>query len=173
MGERGKKGRAEGQINLLGTAGTMGMHMVSGPIVGFALGCLADKWLDSWPFGAGAGILLGLAAGFRNVWEDARYLSRANEENDRKKKQEEEGKSREERSLSAEKRTLLEPDAPFPSPSVIKSGNKHERSAAALLAGTAEPWEKEFDELEEALNILQSKVPENEAESEKNKHGHN
>ena len=46
-------------------------------------------------------------------------------------------------------------------------------AAAALLAGTAEPWEKEFDELEEALNILQSRVPENEAESEKNKHGHN
>lgn len=173
MGERGKKGRAEGQINLLGTAGTMGMHMVSGPMVGFALGYLADKWLDSWPFGAGTGILLGLAAGFRNVWEDARYLSRANEENDRKKKQEEERKSREESPAASEKRDRLEPDAPADSSPSMNAGNRHDGSAAALLAGTAEPWEKEFDELEEALNILQSRVPENEAESEKNKHGHN
>ncbi|MGN1038141.1 MAG: AtpZ/AtpI family protein, partial [Mailhella sp.] len=104
MGEKEKKGRAEGQINLLGTAGTMGMHMVSGPMVGFALGFLADKWLDSWPFGAGAGILLGLIAGFRNVWEDTRYLARANEENDRKKKREGERKSREEIPAASEKR---------------------------------------------------------------------
>ncbi len=65
-----------GMFSLLGTASTMGLHMVSGPIVGGALGWLADKWLDSWPVGAAVGLLLGVAAGFRNVWVDARYLIR-------------------------------------------------------------------------------------------------
>lgn len=65
-----------GMFSLLGTASTMGLHMVSGPIVGGALGWLMDGWLDSWPIGAGIGVLLGVAAGFRNVWTDAKFLIR-------------------------------------------------------------------------------------------------
>lgn len=70
---------SSGLFSLLGTASTMGLHMVSGPIVGCALGWLADKWFDSWPVGAAVGLLLGVAAGFRNVWVDARYLIREQE----------------------------------------------------------------------------------------------
>lgn len=68
-----------GMFSLLGTASTMGLHMVSGPIVGGVLGWLVDKWLDSWPIGAAVGLGLGVAAGFRNVWVDARYLIREQE----------------------------------------------------------------------------------------------
>ncbi|MGN1038891.1 MAG: hypothetical protein ACI4P0_05800, partial [Mailhella sp.] len=107
------------------------------------------------------------------VWEDARYLAGSNEENDRKKKREEERKSRREGPAASEKRDRLEPDAPSDSSPSMNAGNRHDGSAAALLAGTAEPWEKEFDELEEALNLLRSRVPENAAETEKNTHGHN
>ncbi|MCH5277253.1 MAG: AtpZ/AtpI family protein [Desulfovibrionaceae bacterium] len=57
----------------------MGLHMVTGPAVGAGLGWLADRWLDSWPAGSAIGLLLGVAAGFRNVWMDARYLIRAQE----------------------------------------------------------------------------------------------
>ena len=82
-----KKDREQpGQISLLGTASTMGLHMVSGPIVGGGLGWLVDKWLDTWPVGAAVGLLLGLAAGFRNVWIDARYLVRSNAERDAQEK---------------------------------------------------------------------------------------
>ena len=41
--------KAPGSFSLLGTASTMGLHMVSGPIVGGGLGWLIDSWLDSWP----------------------------------------------------------------------------------------------------------------------------
>lgn len=68
-----------GLFSLLGTASTLGLHMVTGPLVGAGLGWLADTWLGSWPVGAAIGLLLGVAAGFRNVWADARYLIRAQE----------------------------------------------------------------------------------------------
>ncbi len=74
---------APGRFSLLGTASTMGLHMVSGPLVGGGLGWLLDSWLDSWPWCAGAGLLLGIAAGFRNVWIDARYLIRSEERIDK------------------------------------------------------------------------------------------
>ncbi len=77
-----------GMFSLLGTAGTMGLHMVSGPIVGGVLGWLADKWLDSWPVGAAVGLLLGVAAGFRNVWVDARYLIRGQNDTSTRNKEE-------------------------------------------------------------------------------------
>ena len=66
-------------FSLLGTASTMGLHMVSGPIVGAVLGWLIDRWLDSWPVGAAVGLFLGIIAGFRNVWADARFLIREQE----------------------------------------------------------------------------------------------
>ena len=69
-------------FGLLGIASTMGMHMVSGPLVGGGLGWLVDHWLDSWPIGFGIGILLGIAAGFRNVWADAKRLQRGQAELD-------------------------------------------------------------------------------------------
>lgn len=69
-------------FGLLGIASTMGMHMVSGPLVGGGLGWLIDHWLDSWPIGFGIGILLGIAAGFRNVWADAKRLERGQAEMD-------------------------------------------------------------------------------------------
>lgn len=78
----GQPDRADrpGLFSLLGTASTMGLHMVTGPAVGAGLGWLLDRWLDSWPVGAAIGLLLGVAAGFRNVWADARWLIRAQEE---------------------------------------------------------------------------------------------
>ncbi len=82
MSNSPKKSSRPGQVSLLGTASTMGLHMVSGPVVGGCLGWLADHWLGSWPIGAGIGLFLGMAAGFRNVWIDARYLARVNAEAD-------------------------------------------------------------------------------------------
>lgn len=112
MPDSPRKSDRPGQASLLGTASTMGLHMVSGPIVGGGMGWLADHWLGTWPIGAGIGLLLGMAAGFRNVWIDARYLARVNAEAD--------AEAREQRAAPPEtrrrERRVLAPDkAPEPS----------------------------------------------------------
>lgn len=74
--------RPASMFGLLGIASTMGMHMVSGPVVGGGLGWLIDRGLGSWPVGFGIGIVLGIVAGFRNVWIDAKRLERGQAELD-------------------------------------------------------------------------------------------
>lgn len=76
----------QGLFDALGRASVMGLHMVSGIIVGCLLGYWLDKWLETSPWLAGAGLVLGIAAGFRNVWLDARILLRQGEESDAGKK---------------------------------------------------------------------------------------
>ena len=67
----------------LGTASTMGLHMVSGPIVGSVLGYSCDTYLfESWPYGSIIGFILGVMAGFRNVHADAKLLQKRQEEMD-------------------------------------------------------------------------------------------
>lgn len=61
-------------LDSVGRASIMGLHMVSGLIVGVLLGYALDHWLDTFPWGAGVGLLLGIGAGFRNVWIDAKHL---------------------------------------------------------------------------------------------------
>ncbi len=76
----------------IGTASTIGMHMVSGPIVGSGLGYLCDSYLfDSWPIGSIIGFFIGVAAGFRNVYLDSKKLQKQQSEmennNEQSKKQ--------------------------------------------------------------------------------------
>ena len=80
--------RPGSMFGLLGIASTMGMHMISGPLAGGGIGWLVDRQLDSWPVGFGIGILLGIAAGFRNVWVDARYLIRGQNDTSTRNKDE-------------------------------------------------------------------------------------
>ena len=54
----------------------MGLHMVSGIIVGCLLGYWLDKWFGTYPWCAGVGLIVGIGAGFRNIWLDARILLR-------------------------------------------------------------------------------------------------
>lgn len=64
-------------FGMLGTASTMGMHMISGPLVGSGLGYLCDEYIfDSYPIGLCIGVVLGVFAGFRNIYLDAKYLQR-------------------------------------------------------------------------------------------------
>lgn len=63
-------------MRALATTGVMGLHMVSGPAVGFAIGYGLDVWLETTPW-CGAGLLfVGIGAGFLNVWRDAKELLR-------------------------------------------------------------------------------------------------
>ncbi len=63
-------------MEVFATAGTIGMHMVSGPIVGFAIGYGLDKWLGIHPWGKLAFFLIGIGAGFLNVHRDSQNLLR-------------------------------------------------------------------------------------------------
>lgn len=68
------KTKRGGLLDIVGRASVMGLHMVSGLLVGVLLGYGLDHWLDTFPWGAGIGLLFGIGAGFRNVWIDAKYL---------------------------------------------------------------------------------------------------
>ena len=60
----------------LATTGVIGMHMVSGPLVGFAIGYGLDAWLGTGPWLKLVFLVMGIIAGFMNVYEDTRRLLR-------------------------------------------------------------------------------------------------
>lgn len=171
MSQEKKESAPRGQISLLGTASTMGLHMVSGPIVGGVLGWLVDKWLDSWPVGAGIGLLLGLAAGFRNVWIDARYLARSNAERDAQEKARREAELAEQEkrrvSVPDPARAALVPDTPESLAADEGRAERQDELTASVLAGTADPSERDLDELNEALEQLRRELKEDQAENGK------
>lgn len=145
-------------FGLLGIASTMGMHMISGPLVGGGLGWLIDHWLDSWPVGFGIGILLGIVAGFRNVWADAKRLERGQAEIDAARAAEQ--AARAEAALSEDgrrhprvpKRPLLPEDQDETPPA--RDGDENAARAArdgATPPDAATAWEA-YAELKRELN---------------------
>ena len=74
------KENKQGLFDSLGRASVMGLHMVSGIIVGCLLGYWLDKWFGTYPWCAGVGLIVGIGAGFRNIWLDARILLRQGEQ---------------------------------------------------------------------------------------------
>lgn len=75
-----------GTMDVLATAGTIGLHMVSGPIVGFAIGYGLDAWLGTSPWLKMVFFFIGIAAGFKNVYDDTRRLLRKMQAEDDKKR---------------------------------------------------------------------------------------
>ena len=71
-----KDGRAG---SMLGTASVMGLHLVSGPLVGGFIGYGLDRFFGT-RFLILVMIFLGFVAGFRMLLEDARRLNRLNNE---------------------------------------------------------------------------------------------
>ncbi len=61
-------------MEALATTGVIGLHLVSGPLVGFALGYGLDYWLGTGPWGKLIFLVIGIAAGFLNVYRDTRHL---------------------------------------------------------------------------------------------------
>lgn len=63
-------------IRAMANTGVMGLHMVSGPAVGFAIGYGLDIWLGTAPWCGLVFLFVGIGAGFLNVWRDAQSLIR-------------------------------------------------------------------------------------------------
>lgn len=61
-------------IKSMATAGVIGLHLASGPIVGFAIGYGLDVWLGTSPWCKMIFLLIGIGAGFLNVWRDTQDL---------------------------------------------------------------------------------------------------
>lgn len=73
-------------FDTLATAGTIGLHMVSGPMVGFAIGYGLDYWLGTSPWFKLIFLLIGIGAGFLNVYEDSKRLLRRMQADDDKRR---------------------------------------------------------------------------------------
>lgn len=61
-------------IEGMASTGVIGMHMVSGPLVGVAIGYFLDKWLGTGPWLKLAFLIIGVGAGFLNVYVDTKGL---------------------------------------------------------------------------------------------------
>lgn len=69
-------------MNSLNRAGTIGLHMVSGVAVGGGIGYFLDQWLDTSPLLLIIFLILGILAGFNNVYKDTQRLIRDLEKHD-------------------------------------------------------------------------------------------
>ena len=62
------------KLGALAYAGTMGMHLVAGPAVGFGIGYLLDGWFGTDPWMKAVFFVIGIISGFRLVYEDSRKI---------------------------------------------------------------------------------------------------
>jgi ATP synthase protein I len=72
-------------INSLSQAGSIGLHMVSGIVVGALMGYFLDHWLGTSPWLTGIFLVLGIIAGFKNVYIDTKRLIAKQKEEDQAK----------------------------------------------------------------------------------------
>lgn len=71
-----KQGKQSGALELLSTAGTIGLQLVCATFIGLAMGYFLDKWLGTSPWLLVIFLLLGIVAGFRDVYLEARRIQR-------------------------------------------------------------------------------------------------
>jgi len=71
-----KQGKPSGAMELLSTAGTIGLQLVCATFIGLAMGYFLDKWLGTSPWLLVIFLLLGIVAGFRDVYLEARRIHR-------------------------------------------------------------------------------------------------
>jgi ATP synthase protein I len=70
------QGKPSGALELLSTAGTIGLQLVSATFIGLAMGYFLDKWLGTEPWLLVIFLLLGIVAGFRDVYREAQRMQR-------------------------------------------------------------------------------------------------
>ena len=78
-------------IDALSHAGTIGLHMVSGIAVGTLIGYGLDAWLETSPWLTGIFMVVGIVAGFKNVYVDTNKLVKSQEREDRMRSSSQDG----------------------------------------------------------------------------------
>jgi ATP synthase protein I len=68
----------------LGEVASIGMTMVAATMIGFGAGYYADRWLGTSPWLMLVGLLLGIAAGFVNLFRSVKAAERKLDEPDGK-----------------------------------------------------------------------------------------
>lgn len=61
-------------MKAMATGGVIGLHMVSGPLVGAAIGFALNYWLNLGNWFIILFLFIGIGAGFLNVWRDTQVL---------------------------------------------------------------------------------------------------
>ena len=61
-------------LEAMASTGVIGLHLVSGPAVGFAIGYGIDYWLHTGPWGKLIFLFIGIIAGFLNVYRETKAL---------------------------------------------------------------------------------------------------
>lgn len=79
-------------LNSLSQAGTIGLHMVSGIAVGVLVGYFLDQWLDTAPWMTGIFMIIGIVAGFKNVYVDTKRLIAKQKEEEKERQASNAGK---------------------------------------------------------------------------------
>lgn len=77
-----KQDKPSGAVELLYTAGTIGLHLVSATFVGLAMGYFLDMWLGTSPWLLVIFLILGIVAGFRDIFLEARRIHRRTQGDD-------------------------------------------------------------------------------------------
>ncbi len=77
-----KKNRSKFSLNESFSVGSIGLHLVSGIIVGTFIGYMLDKYFNSSPWLTIIFFFLGIIAGFYNMYKDAKkYIAKEEKEN--------------------------------------------------------------------------------------------
>ncbi len=68
------KPKSVSKVSALTSASLLGLHLVSGIIAGGLFGYGFDYWLETSPKGLLIGVFIGIIAGFKNLYVDAKRL---------------------------------------------------------------------------------------------------
>jgi len=68
-------------LDLVFDAGTIGIQLVVSTFIGLAMGYYLDKWLGTKPWMLLLFLLLGIAAGFKNVYHETKKLQNKDKKN--------------------------------------------------------------------------------------------
>jgi len=68
------KGKNKEYLDLVFDAGTMGIQLVVSTFIGMAMGYYLDKWLGTEPWMLIIFLILGIVAGFKNVYHEAKKI---------------------------------------------------------------------------------------------------
>ncbi len=71
--------------NSLLKASLIGIHMVATTFIGLAIGYFLDKYLHTGPWLTMAFLFLGIAAGFKNMFQEVKKIQKSEEKRDQSK----------------------------------------------------------------------------------------